>query len=73
MKRCNKERKEGFMLGVEGNVVDVREEDREFIRALMLISPEKKILLQGILIGMDLQESQETMEKHSQNAESISK
>lgn len=57
------------MLGAEKNVVDVREEDRDFIRALMLISPEKKILLQGILIGMDLQESQETTEKHSQNEE----
>lgn len=58
------------MLGVERNVVDVREEDREFIRALMLISPEKKILLQGILIGMDLQESQGAMGKHSQDEES---
>ena len=57
------------MLGAEKNVVDVREEDRDFIRALMLISYEKKILLQGILIGMDLQESQEVMEKHNQNAE----
>lgn len=57
------------MLGAEKNVVDVREEDRDFIRALMLISPEKKILLQGILIGMHLQESQETTEKHSQNEE----
>ncbi len=57
------------MLCAEKNVVDVREEDKDFIRALMLISPEKKILLQGILIGMDLQESQEAMEKHNQNAE----
>ena len=57
------------MLDAEKNVVDVREEDRDFIRALMLISHEKKILLQGILIGMDLQESQEVMEKHNQNAE----
>ncbi len=30
------------MLGAEKNVVDVREEDRDFIRALMLISHEKK-------------------------------
>ncbi|MDE7183816.1 MAG: hypothetical protein K2O40_04895 [Lachnospiraceae bacterium] len=58
------------MLGTEKNVVNVHEEDRDFIRALMLISHEKKILLQGILIGMDLQESQEAKEKHSQNEES---
>lgn len=44
------------MLNAEKNVVDVREEDRDFIRALTLISSEKKMLLKGILIGMGLQE-----------------
>lgn len=44
------------MLDAEKNVVDVREEDKDFIRALTLISPEKKLLLKGILIGMGLQE-----------------
>lgn len=44
------------MLNTEKNVVDVREEDRDFIRALTLISSEKKLLLKGILIGMGLQE-----------------
>lgn len=40
----------------ETNVTIVREEDRVFIRALMSLSPEKRILVKGILIGMDLQE-----------------
>lgn len=44
------------MVTKETNVTTVREEDRTFIRALMSLSPEKKILVQGILIGMDLQE-----------------
>lgn len=48
------------MLTREANVTTVQEEDRTFIRALMSLSLEKKILIQGILIGMDLQEKPET-------------
>lgn len=44
------------MLTREANVTTVQEEDRTFIRALVSLSPEKKILIQGILIGMNLQE-----------------
>ena len=40
----------------EANVTTVNEADRTFIRSLMSLSPEKKILVKGILIGMDLQE-----------------
>ena len=38
----------------DANVTDVREEDKKFIRALVELSPEKKNLFQGILIGMNL-------------------
>lgn len=48
------------MLTSETNVVNVREEDRAFIRNLKSLSPEKKMLVKGILIGMDLQEKPET-------------
>ena len=49
------------MLTREMNVTTVREEDRTFIRALTSLSPEKKILVKGILIGMDLQENPATV------------
>lgn len=39
----------------EKNVTLVRDEDKNFIRALTELSPEKKILVKGILIGLDLQ------------------
>lgn len=45
----------------EANVTTVNEEDRTFIRSLMSLSPEKKILAKGILIGMDLQEKPATV------------
>lgn len=45
----------------ETNVITVHEEDRTFIRALTSLSPEKKILVKGILIGMDLQENPTTV------------
>ena len=44
----------------ETNVTNVHEEDRNFIRALMSLSPEKKILVKGILLGMDVQEKPTT-------------
>lgn len=45
----------------EKNVTIVHEEDRTFIRALMSLSPEKKTLVKGILIGIDLQEKPATI------------
>lgn len=50
------------MVTKETNVTTVQEEDRTFIRALMSLSPEKKILVKGILIGMDLQKEPEHFE-----------
>lgn len=43
------------MSNKEKNVTLVRDEDKNFIRALTELSPEKKILVKGILIGLDLQ------------------
>lgn len=40
----------------ETNVTTVHEEDRTFIRFLRSLSIEKKILINGILIGLELQE-----------------
>lgn len=57
------------MLKTEQNVVDVREEDRDFIRELTLISSEKKLLIKGILIGMGLQEKPENVYGHNQQVE----
>lgn len=42
----------------EKNVTKVRDEDKNFIRALMSLSPDKKVLIRGIMIGLDLQEKQ---------------
>lgn len=51
----------GKMVIKETNVTTVHEEDKAFIRALMSLSPEKKILVKGMLIGMNLQEKPETV------------
>ena len=40
----------------EKNVTTVRDEDKSFIRVIMSLPPEKKNLIQGIIIG--LQEKQ---------------
>lgn len=40
----------------EKNVTAVKQEDENFIRALLELPPEKKVLLKGTIIGMDLQE-----------------
>ena len=40
------------------NVTMVRKEDKNFIRSMMSLSQDKKILIQGILIGLELQEKQ---------------
>lgn len=43
----------------EKNVTKVSNEDKNFIRVLMSLSPEKKLIAQGILIGMNIQDKQE--------------
>ena len=40
------------------NVTMVRKEDKNFIRSMMSLPQDKKILIQGILIGLELQEKQ---------------
>lgn len=42
----------------EKNITTVRDEDKSFIRVIMSLPPEKKSLIQGIIIGLDLQEKQ---------------
>ena len=42
----------------EKNVTTVRDEDKSFIRVIMSLPQEKKNLIQGIIIGLDLQEKQ---------------
>ena len=42
----------------EKNITTVRDEDKSFIRVIMSLPPEKKNLIQGIIIGLDLQEKQ---------------
>ena len=39
------------------NVTMVRKEDKNFIRSMMSLSQDKKILIQGILIGLELQKN----------------
>lgn len=47
-------------MAADKNVTMVQKEDKAFIRSLMGLAPEKKILIQGIIIGLDLQERQAT-------------
>ena len=42
----------------EKNITTVRDEDKSFIRVIMSLPPEKKKLIRGIIIGLDLQEKQ---------------
>lgn len=42
----------------EKNVTTVCDEDKSFIRVIMSLPPEKKNLIHGIIIGLDLQEKQ---------------
>ena len=60
----NLERKESGIMtnNTEKNITMVQNEDKNFIRTLMASPQEKKILIQGILIGMDLQEKLPGME-----------
>lgn len=49
------------MITNETNVTTVNEEDITFIRELMSLSSEKKTLVKGILIGINLQGKQEAV------------
>ena len=49
------------MLTKETNVTTVNEEDITFINTLMSLSSEKKTLVKGILIGINLQEKPGTV------------
>jgi len=40
----------------EENVTNVREEDKEFINAVTKLDLDKRVLLKGIVIGLQLQE-----------------
>ena len=51
-------RKGAVLMANEKNVTTVRDEDKSFIRVIMSLPPEKKNLIQGIIIGLDLQEKQ---------------
>ena len=44
----------------ETNVTNIRDEDKNFVKALVGLSPEKKTLLKGILIGFGMQEKAKT-------------
>lgn len=46
------------MTATDKNVTMVHEEDKDFIRSVMSLPQNKKILIQGIIIGLDLQEKQ---------------
>lgn len=45
----------------EKNVTTICEEDKKFISDIMNLAPEKKILVRGILIGLDLQEKRKPL------------
>lgn len=45
------------MDNTENNVINVQNEDKNFIHSLMSLSVEKKLLIQGIIIGLDLQDN----------------
>lgn len=51
-------RKGAVLMANEKNITTVRDEDKSFIRVIMSLPPEKKNLIQGIIIGLDLQEKQ---------------
>lgn len=42
----------------EANVTNVRDEDKEFIRVVANLTPDKMALIKGIVIGLQLQEGQ---------------
>ncbi|MCI8992996.1 MAG: hypothetical protein HFG80_09825 [Eubacterium sp.] len=42
----------------EKNIINVRKEDKEFIRVVTELAPDKVTLIKGIAIGLQLQEKQ---------------
>ncbi len=54
------------MVDNETNITTINEEDRTFIHALVSLSPEKKTLVKGILIGINLQEKSENVFERDQ-------
>ena len=51
--------------GVDGmsgevNITNVRKEDKEFIRIVTGLAPDKMALIKGIVIGLQLQDKQPT-------------
>lgn len=47
------------MVNNEKNIIEVTDEDREFILELIKLSAKKKTLARGIIIGLNLSESKE--------------
>lgn len=48
------------------NVLDLNEDDYAFFRILTSLSHERKTLIKGILIGLDLQDKPENGFEHNQ-------
>ena len=42
----------------EANITNVRKEDKEFIRNITRLPPDKVALIKGIVIGLQMQEKQ---------------
>lgn len=55
------------MVDNETNITTINEEDRTFIHALVSLSSEKKTLVKGILIGINLQEKPENVFERDQS------
>ncbi len=49
----------------EANIININKEDKEFIRTVIMLAPEKKTLVRGIIIGLQMQE--ETAENEAKN------
>lgn len=41
------------------NVINVREEDKEFIKMVSQLSTEKVALIKGVVIGLQIQENEQ--------------
>lgn len=46
------------MSNSEANVLNVREEDKDFIRLVATLTPDERALIKGVVIGLQLQEEQ---------------
>lgn len=42
----------------DANITKIRKEDKEFIRVVTGLAPDKMALIKGIVIGLQLQEKQ---------------